>query len=858
MVLQRLTGKTEGAAPVLTLITQFGGGKTHTLTSLYHLAKSGKKASAYPGVADLIKEAGVAVVPGAKVGVFVGNAWDPQDGKETPWIDIARQLAGDQGVACLGTAAKTTPPGTEAIGKLFEAAGGTVLVLFDEVLNFLNRHRGMADSFHAFIQNLTVATTGTTRAAAVISLPRSQIEMSDSDQQWQDRITKVVRRVAKDLIANDESEISEVVRRRLFDDIGGDRIRKNVAKAYADWCFEKRAQLPPEWTAVDTAATEAKAREYLRTRFETCFPFHPATLSVFQRKWQALQQYQQTRGTLAMLAQWVSWTYREGYERVRREPLITLGSAPLEVSEFRAVVLGQLGESKLISAIETDIAAQHSHARALDADTKGPLRDIHRRVATTILFESSGGQVDKVAHLPELRFALGEPEIDTTSIDNAAYTLEAKAFFISSIGSDGYKIHHKATIRKAVSDRRASLDERTETKPTMRSLVRKEWERGATIPIEPFPEDGAAVADSPRLTLALMEPEIEWTGTGSVRERIIEWSKIRGKSPRLYPGSIVWCFKKPGRELRDKVEMMLAWKKVAKDIADGVLGTDYDRPERAEIVSKVGDAEDAAKDEVWGGYRFIVLTDGKEADGLKVVDLGAGHSSAQETLCGRVIQALKSSALLNESVGAGYLDRNWPPALKESGAWPLSSLRQSFLNGSLTRLLDPDAVLKAKIVEFVGKGDFGLASGARSDGSYDRDWFEELLSPDEVNFDANVFLITKEKAKALKARSTLGPIIEPETKPDQKQPTVPEPVPEPKAGPLSQTVTLNLRGSIPPEIWNRLGTKLIPKLRSGSELTAQVSFSVTLGGKTVAGFESELRQILEDLGIQNRIIIEKS
>ena len=97
MVLQRLSGKTEGAAPVLTLITQFGGGKTHTLTSLYHLAKNGKKAGAYPGVADLIREAGVAEVPEAKVGVFVGNAWDPQDGRETPWIDIARQLAGDRG-----------------------------------------------------------------------------------------------------------------------------------------------------------------------------------------------------------------------------------------------------------------------------------------------------------------------------------------------------------------------------------------------------------------------------------------------------------------------------------------------------------------------------------------------------------------------------------------------------------------------------------------------------------------------------------------------------------------------------------------------------------------------------------------
>ena len=46
--------------------------------------------------------------------------------------------------------------------------------------------------------------------------------------------------------------------------------------------------------------------------------------------------------------------------------------------------------------------------------------------------------------------------------------------------------------------------------------------------------------------------------------------------------------------------------------------------------------------------------------------LGAGHASAAETLCGRVITALRSQALLNESVGAGYIDRNWPPALKES------------------------------------------------------------------------------------------------------------------------------------------------------------------------------------------------
>src|SRR6476469_1115920 len=108
MVLRRLSGKTENTAPVLTLITQFGGGKTHTLTTLYHLARNGKKAANFAGVSDLLNEAGLSAAPKAEVAVFVGNAWDPQEGRETPWIDVARQLAGDAGVEILGPAAKTS------------------------------------------------------------------------------------------------------------------------------------------------------------------------------------------------------------------------------------------------------------------------------------------------------------------------------------------------------------------------------------------------------------------------------------------------------------------------------------------------------------------------------------------------------------------------------------------------------------------------------------------------------------------------------------------------------------------------------------------------------------------------------
>jgi hypothetical protein len=852
MVLRRLSGETQNTSPVLTLITQFGGGKTHTLTALYHLANNGDAVAGYNGIADLVREAGISSVPKAKVAVFVGNAWDPQPGRETPWIDIARQLAGDHGVEALGPAAKTTPPGTDSIARVFQAAGAPVLLLFDEVLNYLNRHRAGAESFHAFIQNLTVATTGTTHGAAVISLPRSQVEMTASDQEWQDKISKVVRRVAKDLIANDETEISEVVRRRLFEDLGSEKIRKNVAKAYGDWCFERRAQLPPEWTAVDSAATEAKAREFLQRRFEACYPFHPATLSVFQRKWQALPQYQQTRGTLAMLAQWISIAAQESFRKARTEPLITLGSAPLAEPGFRSVVLGQLGESRLVAAIDTDIAGEQAHSRALDADTKGSLRDIHRRVGTAILFESSGGQTEKVAHLPELRFALGEPDLDTTSIDNAALVLEGKSYFIRKTGADGFRIGYQPTMKKVVSDRRASLDEETEVKPALRKLVEEEFRRGASISVVAFPADGAEIPDTPRLTLVVADPGLEWSGGGALRTQLAEWTRQRGKSPRLYPGALVWCLKKPGRDLRDKVEVALAWKRVAREVAEGTLGGEFEKSDRAELQSRVKDAEDVAKDEVWGDFRFAVVADSQEADGLKVIDLGAGHSSMGKTMCGRVIEALKSEALLNESVGAGYIERNWPPALKESGAWPLASLRQSFLNGSLTRLVDPDMILKGKLVEFVSKGDFGLASGRKPDGSYERVWFEELVATDEVAFDAGVFLLRKDLAKALKSGAP------PEPPPIFPEPPRIEPPLAPEREPESSATTkiLRLIGAVPPEVWNRLGTKILPKLRAGSDLRIGLEFTVTVNADTVGSLVAELQQILQELGLGEAVRVE--
>ena len=71
--IRRLSGiKTETSA-IFNMATQFGGGKTHALTMLYHLATSGRKAEGWNGVDRLMTKAGVDKVPQAAVATL----WAP-------------------------------------------------------------------------------------------------------------------------------------------------------------------------------------------------------------------------------------------------------------------------------------------------------------------------------------------------------------------------------------------------------------------------------------------------------------------------------------------------------------------------------------------------------------------------------------------------------------------------------------------------------------------------------------------------------------------------------------------------------------------------------------------------------------
>jgi len=173
---------------------------------------------------------------------------------------------------------------------------------------------------------------------------------------------------------------------------------------YGDWVVDHRQQLP-NWFPLDCA----------REQFAATYPFHPTAISVFERKWQELPRFQQTRGVLRMLALWVAHAYQQGFKGGHKDPLIGLGTAPLEDSLFRSAVFEQLGETKLEGAVTTDICGKkESHAARLDAEAPETIKNarLHRKVATAILFESNGGQAKGEATQPEVRLAVAEPGLD--------------------------------------------------------------------------------------------------------------------------------------------------------------------------------------------------------------------------------------------------------------------------------------------------------------------------------------------------------------------------------------------------------------------------------------------------------------
>ena len=141
-VVKRLTGK--GGDPVIQLQTAFGGGKTHTMLAVYHLAEAKVRASELHGVPAILDAAGVTDLPRARIVVLDGNQLAPNQPKvrdgvsvRTMWGDMAWQLGGVEAYERVRAADESgTSPGKDVVIELLSAYAPCVL-LVDELVRYV-------------------------------------------------------------------------------------------------------------------------------------------------------------------------------------------------------------------------------------------------------------------------------------------------------------------------------------------------------------------------------------------------------------------------------------------------------------------------------------------------------------------------------------------------------------------------------------------------------------------------------------------------------------------------------------------------------------------------------------------------
>ncbi len=745
-VLRRLSGEMTETSAVFNMATQFGGGKTHALTLLYHLASRGPEARAWTGVQTLLRDAGVAQVPKAATAVFVGTEFDSIRGRGgddgtpkrmTPWGEIAFQLGGAAAFAVV-----------EAHDQQGEAPGGDVirdflpqdrpaLILVDELMNYISRSRksGLSAQLYDFLHNLSETARGQRGVVLVASIPASELEMTAEDQSDYDRFKKMLDRLGKPVVMSAEAETSEIIRRRLFEwDLravsqdGRVLLTKEALAAcndYADWLLEHR-KLIPSWFPVDDA----------RKQFADTYPFHPLVLSVFERKWQTLPRFQQTRGVLRLLAQWVSNAYQQGFKGAHRDGLIGLGTAPLDDPLFRRAAFEQLGEDRLEGAITTDIVGKPgSFSTRLDSAAVETIKKarLHRKVATSIFFESSGGQQHKEASLPEIRLAVAEPNLDMGNVETVLEELQTNCYFLTT-QNNRYRFSLTPNLNKLLADRRASIKQ-PRIEERVRSEVQTVFAKQAGIERIYFPERSNQVPDRPVISLIVLAPD-QGLGDPETLPFVVQVTKECGNSGRTYKSALIWSIPDSASNLSDEARTLLAWEDIEAEETDRL-----DDAQKHQLAQSLKKSERDLREAVWRTYKNIGLLGRDNA--IRTIDLGLVHSSAADSMAGLILGRLRQDDEVVECVNPNFLVRNWPPALTE---WSTRAVRDAFFaSPRFPRLLVIDK-LKETIARGVANGMLAYL-GKTPDGRCDPFFFEQDIGPEEIELSDDMFIVTAEESR---------------------------------------------------------------------------------------------------------------
>jgi hypothetical protein len=868
-VVRRMSGETSHTSSVFNLATNFGGGKTHALTLLYHLANHGEAAHGWVGVDQIRSKAQVGKIPKGHAAVFVGTEFDSLTGRGeegeprrcTPWGEIAWQLGGAASFNLVKEHdEKRIAPGGDVIRKLLPK-DEPCLILMDELMNYMSRFRkeGLNEQFYDFLMNLSGALNE--KSVLVVSVPASEQEMTADDVADYDRLTKMLDRVGKAMTMTAGAETSEIIRRRLFDwdtrALGSDgRVllpekAKDACHENARWMTDYAQQLPGS-IPVDHA----------RAYFEACYPFHPTVLSVFERKWQAVPKFQQTRGILRMLAIWISHAYTAAYKKAHPDPLITLGTAPMDDPIFRAAVFEQLGSRALETAVTTDIAGRKdSHAVALDAESIEAIREerLHQKVSTVVFFESNGGTAKGEATVPEIRLATGHPGLDLGNIETALDAIVDKSYYLI-VEKKNFKFSLKENLNKRFSDKKANI-KGPSILETVNQEIQKVFAPRDGVDRVFFPEKSLQISDRPAITFAIGDLDHTMADGASTLQYIETMTKECGSSSRTFKSALVWVMADNPQGLKEEARKLLAWNAIDEDAGELKL----DEGQQRQLAENLKKARRDLKEAVWRSYQHVFLL-GKDGT-MRQIDLGLVHSSAATTPIENVLNRLTADGDFDKGISVRLLLKNWSGAFVE---WPTKAVRDAlYASPQFPRIIKGTAAIQDTIARGVADGDLAYL-GKTSDGKYHPFHFREGVGSSEIEISDDVFIVRQETAEAYKTGQT-----EPE-KPGETgsvesggsgTPETGRGGTDPTSGMESGTGTgggtppaqgelfshVEWTGEVPAQKWMNFYTRVVSKFATGQGLSLRVSFKAAPEGGVSKQKVEEARAALRELGLEDDV-----
>lgn len=652
-----------GGDPVVELQTNFGGGKTHSMLALYHMV-GGTPAQDLPGLDQLLEKADLSVANKISRAVLVGTSRGPQDilsvegGRKihTTWGELAWQLGGAEAFDIIAdNDAKGIAPGSNLLEAIFKKCA-PCLILIDEWVAYLRQiykveglPSGSFDSNLSFVQSLTEAVKASPGTLLVASLPASQIEVGgEGGQEALARLKQTFSRVESSWRPASQEESYEIVRRRLFKEIPGDRHhhKDNTLKQFAKLYRENTNDFP-----------QGCADEDYRRKLEKAYPIHPELFDQLYTSWGSLEKFQRTRGVLRLMAQVIHELWMSNDPSV----MIMPGSVAISSARVEPELLHYLDVSWQ-SIIAGDVDGASSTPYKIDQSAPNLNRySATRRVARTIFMGSAPTYQQDNKGLDDKQINLGvvQPGERPAIFGDALRRLTNQAKFMhSDLGRYWYSM--SASLNRIAADRASQVEEALVLMTIDQELARyinAISDRGHFDAVQVAPSSSADVPDEPggvrAVVLGVAHAHTGREGSEAMAE-VKDILMQRGSTPRVYRNTLVFLAAETRQldNLKDAVRSALAWSLIVRDTER----LNLTQSDSALAKAKLTESNETMKTRLHECWCYLLYPHQESAQAD--VEWASGKISAQDGLLSRASKKLVSDEGLLPELGPTRLDRD--------------------------------------------------------------------------------------------------------------------------------------------------------------------------------------------------------